>query len=119
MVAEIPVTVDGLAERLRQIQALTWRLEESRGEVRSLRDSLSVALAEIDGLRAAMEHRAVIEQAKGMIMAAIKVDAHAAFEVLVHRSQRSHTKLHEVAAGIVTNTSRAVSTQPRHEPNEK
>ena len=106
VVAEIPVAVDALAERLQRIRALTWQLEESREEVRALRESLTVALAEIDGLRAAMEHRAVIEQAKGMTMAALGVDADAAFQVLVERSQRSHTKLHEVAAGIVTDGQR-------------
>jgi AmiR/NasT family two-component response regulator len=53
------------------------------------------------GMVAAMDTRAVIEQAKGMIMITLKIDADAAFDVLVQRSQTSHRKLHEVAAEIV------------------
>jgi GAF domain-containing protein len=49
----------------------------------------------------AMRSRAVIEQAKGIVMAARKCDAEGAFEELVEVSQTSHRKLHDVAADIV------------------
>ena len=56
---------------------------------------------EVAGLRLAMDTRAVIEQAKGMVMLSLKIDADAAFQVLVERSQRTNTKLVEVAREIV------------------
>lgn len=107
MGAETHISIDRIAERLRQIHALTGQLEESREELRLVRLELAEALAEIEGLRTAMETRAVIEQAKGMIMVTLKLDPDAAFEVLVDRSQRTHTKLHEVAAEMVADMSKA------------
>jgi AmiR/NasT family two-component response regulator len=64
-------------------------------------ERVRVAEDGLAGMVAAMDTRAVIEQAKGMIMITLKVDADAAFEVLVRRSQNSHVKLAEVAAEIV------------------
>ncbi len=52
-------------------------------------------------LQEAMKSRAVIEQAKGMLMAAQKCDAEAAFEMLVKASQRENIKLRQVAERIV------------------
>jgi len=47
-------------------------------------------------------HRAVIEQAKGMLMAVYDVRADSAFDVLRWRSQELNTKLHTVAEEIAT-----------------
>jgi PAS domain S-box-containing protein len=47
--------------------------------------------------------RAVIEQAKGMLMAIYDVDADAAFDILRWRSQELNIKLHDVAKEIVAN----------------
>jgi GAF domain-containing protein len=52
-------------------------------------------------LRRAMESRAVIEQAKGVLMAQRRVDADQAFEILREASQRYNRKLRDIAAGIV------------------
>ena len=52
-------------------------------------------------MRLAMESRAVIEQAKGVLMAQRRLDAEAAFEVLREASQRYNRKLRDIAAGIV------------------
>jgi GAF domain-containing protein len=52
-------------------------------------------------LRNAMESRAVIEQAKGVLMAQRGVDADQAFEILREASQRYNRKLRDIAAGIV------------------
>jgi GAF domain-containing protein len=57
------------------------------------------ALAE--QLREAMESRAVIEQAKGILMASAKVTPQAAFEMLVSLSQHRNTKLRDVAYDVV------------------
>lgn len=54
-----------------------------------------------EGLRDAMASRAVIEQAKGMLMAQQTCSADAAFELLVNASQRENRKLRDVAHGLV------------------
>lgn len=56
---------------------------------------------ETANLRRAMESRAIIEQAKGVLMAQRAVDADQAFEILRDASQRYNRKLREIAAGIV------------------
>jgi GAF domain-containing protein len=53
------------------------------------------------GLSEAMEHRAVIEQAKGILMGSQGCDADAAFRLLVRASQRENVKLREVARRLV------------------
>jgi GAF domain-containing protein len=52
----------------------------------------------------AMKSRAVIEQAKGIVMSTGRFNADQAFEVLVQESQRSHRKLREVAQTLVDRT---------------
>lgn len=52
-------------------------------------------------LQQAMESRAVIEQAKGIIMGAQHCDAEAAFDVLRRASQRENRKLRAIAAEVV------------------
>jgi GAF domain-containing protein len=58
-------------------------------------------------LRIAMESRAVIEQAKGVLMAQQGVDVERAFEILRAASQRSNRKLRDVAVGVVASTQAA------------
>jgi GAF domain-containing protein len=53
------------------------------------------------GLSEAMRHRAVIEQAKGMLMAAQGCDEDDAFELLIKASQRENVKLRDVAQRLV------------------
>ncbi|WP_206785530.1 GAF and ANTAR domain-containing protein [Amycolatopsis sp. MtRt-6] len=52
-------------------------------------------------LRTALTSRAVIDQAKGMLMAIRQVDADDAFALLVEQSQRENVKLREVAERFV------------------
>jgi GAF domain-containing protein len=54
-----------------------------------------------EGLATAMESRATIEQAKGVIMATSGVSADTAFDLLRRQSQAENRKLREVAAEIV------------------
>lgn len=63
-------------------------------------------VAEVDGLLAAMEHRAVIEQAKGVIMNTMHCSADAAFAVLVAQSQAQNRKVREIAAEIAAGQER-------------
>lgn len=52
-------------------------------------------------LRTAMASRALIEQAKGVLMAQHRVDADAAFALLRDRSQHANRKLRDVAQQVV------------------
>lgn len=62
---------------------------------RTREDLISERVAEIT------EHRAVIEQAKGMLMLIYGLDDDAAFDLLRWRSQSSNVKLRRLAAKIV------------------
>jgi AmiR/NasT family two-component response regulator len=55
---------------------------------------------QVEHLQRAMEHRAAIEQAKGVIMATAGCGPDAAFAVLVAQSQSEHRKLWEIAVEI-------------------
>jgi GAF domain-containing protein len=50
----------------------------------------------------ALKSRGVIDQAKGILMAARRISADAAFTLLVSQSQQQNRKLHEVAQRFVT-----------------
>ncbi|HEY0403402.1 MAG TPA: GAF and ANTAR domain-containing protein [Blastococcus sp.] len=59
---------------------------------------------EARNMRLAMESRATIEQAKGVLMAQRHIDAEQAFEILREASQRYNRKLRDIAFGIVEST---------------
>ena len=52
-------------------------------------------------LRTVMLSRALIEQAKGILMERHKIKEDEAFTILTHASQRTNTKLRDVAAELV------------------
>ena len=66
-----------------------------------MRAELEVVEHELEGLRVAMNTRAVIEQAKGMLMLRQHCDADTAFAMLVSLSQTSHRKLVDVARQLI------------------
>ncbi|MCW2509777.1 MAG: uncharacterized protein JWP68_2925 [Modestobacter sp.] len=55
------------------------------------------ATDDVANMRRAMASRAVIEQAKGILMERYKITAEQAFTLLTHASQRSNVKLRDVA----------------------
>ncbi|WP_410661187.1 ANTAR domain-containing protein [Amycolatopsis sp. lyj-112] len=55
----------------------------------------------IEQLRAALTSRAVIDQAKGVLMALRRIDDEAAFSLLVAQSQRENAKLRQVAVRFI------------------
>src|SRR5689334_22172138 len=57
--------------------------------------------AELAGVRRAMRNRAVIEQAKGVLVERLGIAPDAAFNQLVRLSQQTNIKLAEVAAALV------------------
>ena len=60
-----------------------------------------------ENLEQAMQSRATIEQAKGVIMSTIRCDEDAAIKVLIDQSQRQNVKLRDIAAEVVRNASGA------------
>jgi hypothetical protein len=92
-----------VAERARATRAESGVACNHAAEVEQIQHALSEVEAELAGLKTAMRTRAVIEQAKGMLMAQRHVDADEAFQVLVGLSQTTHRKLVEVAAALVEN----------------
>jgi GAF domain-containing protein len=66
-----------------------------------------------DQLGEAMRSRAVIEQAKGILMAAQGCSPDQAFDLLVKASQRSNRKLREIAQDIVSDPQRRRGEPPR------
>src|SRR5205085_12184500 len=58
-------------------------------------------------MQAAMTSRAVIEQAKGVLMASMRCDADTAFGVLIEQSQYEQRKLREIAEEIVARQRRS------------
>lgn len=55
-----------------------------------------------EGIAAFKEHAALIEQAKGILMATQGISAEEAFTILSRRSQEQNRKVRDIAAGIVT-----------------
>ncbi|MFJ6671468.1 ANTAR domain-containing protein [Actinosynnema sp. NPDC091369] len=72
----------------------------AEGALRHARRSLR-AREQADQLRHALTSRAVIDQAKGVVMAVHRVSADEAFAMLVDRSQRENVKLRDFAERFV------------------
>ena len=70
-------------------------------------DAHARVMDQAHNMRLAMESRAVIEQAKGVLMAQRGIDADEAFDTLRDASQRYNRKLRDIAAGIIESTRRA------------
>ena len=85
-------------EDLEQLQLL------HNGEMAALRHTSDDNVA---NMRAALESRDVIGQAKGVIMVTMQCTADKAFQLLVAQSQAENRKLVEVAAEVAGRTSRA------------
>ena len=60
------------------------------------------------GMAKAMESRAEIEQAKGVLMSTHRIDADTAFDLLRQRSQTTNRKLRDVAIEVVNEASAGV-----------
>jgi anti-anti-sigma factor len=85
------------------ISAMSARLERAVNQADS-EQSTARLLAELDGLRRALATRAIIEQAKGMLMERLTCTSEEAFNLIVLQSQRSGRKLHDIAAGYLRST---------------
>lgn len=86
--------IQEVAARSRDRQHARDAIEESNARLVEIQ-------AELDGLRLAMRNRAVIEQAKGMLMLRLRIDEDKAFDYLRTMSNRTNRKLVDVAADVV------------------
>jgi len=76
-------------------------VDTSPEELQSALDITLQRFAEYHSLQGAFGRRAVIEQAKGILMARHSIDADGAFEMLRDHSQHNGHKLADVAAAVV------------------
>jgi hypothetical protein len=88
---------------IQAVAAPSGRVEQARGFMVDVTQSLRIESqhAASEAIEGAFGHKAVIEQAKGMVMALRSLDAEAAFQVLATRSQHANVKLHLVAEELI------------------
>lgn len=96
------------------VQATTPR--QSRSRIRPSRrlvlivpagEPNAVAQRTAEQLREALDSRAIIDQAKGILMALRQISAEEAFALLVEQSQRENVKVREVAVRFIALTTGA------------
>ncbi|ROR46123.1 SpoIIE family protein phosphatase [Kitasatospora cineracea] len=92
------------------------------GEQSGLEATVDRLRTELEGLRTAMRTRAVIEQAKGVLVGRLGCTPEEAFEQLVSRSQTENRKLAQLAADLLANAApppaaRDVPADPPAEPS--
>jgi GAF domain-containing protein len=95
-------------------EAAAFASPESLEAGLELAEAIAIAVANADAhaqlteqtrhMRLAMDSRAVIEQAKGVLMAQRHIDSDQAFEALRDASQRYNRKLRDISEGIVAST---------------
>ncbi len=95
--AEDPVYVREAAKR----GVFAYLVDTTPDELQSAIDVTLQRFTEYHNLQGAFGRRAVIEQAKGILMARHTIDAAKAFELLRDHSQSNGQKLADVAAAIV------------------
>lgn len=106
-----------LHERARRAVATAQALRErgyAASRLKVVVDELERVTQEVDGLRVAMQTRATIEQAKGVLMVLHGCGPDDAFALMVRMSQRSQHKLHDVAEKIVAEVVRLPEVVAEH-----
>jgi AmiR/NasT family two-component response regulator len=95
--AEDPAYVREAAKR----GVFAYIVDSTPAELQSAIDITLQRFAEYHALQGAFGRRAVIEQAKGILMSRHGLDADRAFTMLRQQSQRNGTKLSDIAAAVV------------------
>jgi AmiR/NasT family two-component response regulator len=85
-------------------------------ELQSAIDITLQRFAEYQSLQGAFGRRALIEQAKGILMARHSLDAEHAFEMLRDHSQHNGRKLSDVAAAVVESHLLLLPSPPQPQP---
>lgn len=75
--------------------------DDTGGSQEELEAKLQEANRQIETLRQALSSRAVIDQAKGVVMALYRIDADAAFARLAEVSQVANVKVNRLATTLV------------------
>jgi PAS domain S-box-containing protein len=90
------------------------RVVATRGFYIDITDSFDTDLQRSvnDEMTVILEHRQVIDMAKGMLMAVYRIDADAAFGVLRWRSQELNVKLFTIAEKLITELPEILNTRP-------
>jgi ANTAR domain-containing protein len=90
------------------------RIVATRGFYVDITEDLNAEVQQSVGteLQTIVSHRALIEQAKGMLMALYEVSADSAFAILRWRSQQLNVKLSTIAAGVVTELPKLIKVHP-------
>jgi AmiR/NasT family two-component response regulator len=112
--AEDPAYVREAAKR----GVFAYIVDTTPDELQSAIDITLQRFTEYHQLQGAFGRRAVIEQAKGILMARHGVDADRAFAMLRDHSQRNGNKLADVAAALVESHLLLVPSVPQPAPAE-
>lgn len=110
--AEDPAYVREAAKR----GVFAYLVDTTPEELQSAIDITLQRFTEYHNLQGAFGRRAVIEQAKGILMARHATDADGAFGMLRDHSQRNGRRLAEVAAAIVDSHVLLIPALPQPEP---
>jgi response regulator NasT len=112
-VTEVHTTIEKALSRYQEQIADDVLLVEAESGLMEVRETAEVAsrlLAEVEQMHEALESRAGIEQAKGIIMADRRCSAEEAFAVLRELSQHSNRKLRNVAEALVATATQHSTT---------
>lgn len=112
--AENPAYVREAAKR----GVFAYLVDTTPDELQSAIDVTLQRFAEYNSLQGAFGRRAVIEQAKGILMARHSIDADTAFAMLREHSQHNGNKVADVASAIVDSHLLLVPHKPQPEPSE-
>jgi transcriptional regulator with GAF, ATPase, and Fis domain len=91
------------------LELLTTTLSRALGDFARFKSARDVA----DSIQRALDTRAPIEQAKGMLMAIRGIDADRAFDLLREQSQATNVRLHTVATTLVQQLSAPTTPPPQ------
>jgi GAF domain-containing protein len=93
------------------LELITTTVSRAIGDFARFKSAREVA----ESLQRALETRAPIEQAKGMLMAIRGINADEAFDLLREQSQTTNTRLHTVASELVEKLSTPTTPAPTDE----
>ncbi len=91
------------------LELLTTTVSRALGDFARFKSARDVA----DSIQRALDTRAPIEQAKGMLMAIRGIDADRAFDLLREQSQTTNVRLHTVATTLVQQLSAPTTPSPQ------
>ncbi|HEY1479649.1 MAG TPA: ANTAR domain-containing protein [Gaiellales bacterium] len=101
VIALVPSEEPEYVREAAQRGVFAYIVDSTPSELQSAIDVTLQRFAEYHNLQGAFGRRSAIEQAKGILMARLGVDADRAFDVMRERSQHGSMKLADVAAAIV------------------